>query len=209
MNNEYQYQSGQPCHTESYLWTPVHEIIRKHLEQTTKDQLRLMDVGCGNGAFLDSLRSKHTKLELVGVEPSESGVANANHSYPGLEVKLGSGYDKLSSIYGVFDVVTSLEVVEHVYSPRVFAKTLFDLLAPNGIAILTTPYHGYLKNLTLALAGKLDQHFTALWDHGHIKFWSVRTLTELLKETGFRRVEFNFAGRVPALAKSMIAVAGK
>jgi 2-polyprenyl-6-hydroxyphenyl methylase/3-demethylubiquinone-9 3-methyltransferase len=76
-----------------------------------------------------------------------------------------------------------------------------------GTAILSTPYHGYWKNLAMALTGKMDAHFTALWDHGHIKFWSVRTLTLLLEEAGFRDIHFERVGRIPPLAKAMIAVA--
>lgn len=78
-----------------------------------------------------------------------------------------------------------------------------------GPAILSTPYHGYLKNPALALSGRMDAHFTALWDHGHIKFWSMKTLGELLREAGFVDVRFERVGRVPALAKAMIAVARK
>jgi 2-polyprenyl-6-hydroxyphenyl methylase/3-demethylubiquinone-9 3-methyltransferase len=53
----------------------------------------------------------------------------------------------------------------------------------------------------------MDAHFTALWDYGHIKFWSQRTLTILLQEAGFRMVRFQGVGRVPFLWKSMIIVA--
>ncbi len=63
--------------------------------------------------------------------------------------------------------------------------------------------------LALALSGRMDAHFTALWDHGHIKFWSKRTLGELLREAGFVEIRFEWVGRVPALAKAMIAVARK
>lgn len=55
----------------------------------------------------------------------------------------------------------------------------------------------------------MDAHFTALWDHGHIKFWSIQTLGELLHEAGFVDIHFERVGRVPALAKSMIAAARK
>ena len=102
----------------------------------------------------------------------------------------------------------SLEVVEHVYAPR-HARTVFDLLSPGGVAVISTPYHGYWKNLALALSGRMDAHFTALWDHGHIKFWSMQTLRRLLSETGFADIRFERVGRLPALAKSMIVVARK
>jgi 2-polyprenyl-6-hydroxyphenyl methylase/3-demethylubiquinone-9 3-methyltransferase len=105
--------------------------------------------------------------------------------------------------------VTSLEVVEHVYFPRRYAATLFSLLEPCGTAIVSTPYHGYWKNLALALSGRMDTHYTALWDHGHIKFWSIETLGKLLTDAGFRAIQFRRVGRFPALAKSMIAVACK
>jgi 2-polyprenyl-6-hydroxyphenyl methylase/3-demethylubiquinone-9 3-methyltransferase len=83
------------------------------------------------------------------------------------------------------------------------------LLTEGGTAIISTPYHGYLKNLTIALLGKYDAHHNPLWDHGHIKFWSPSTLGTLLEETGFQDVSFARVGRVPPLAKSMIAVAHK
>ena len=70
--------------------------------------------------------------------------------------------------------------------------------------IISTPYHGYIKNLALAVTGKLDDHFTALWDGGHIKFWSVKTLSRLLEEHGFLVVEFKGSGRTPYLWKSML-----
>lgn len=61
----------------------------------------------------------------------------------------------------------------------------------------------------MALSGTLDRHFTALWDHGHIKFWSMPTLTTLFEEAGFSAIRFERVGRIPPLAKSMIAVALK
>lgn len=72
--------------------------------------------------------------------------------------------------------------------------------------MLSTPYHGYLKNLALALAGKWDDHLGPLWDGGHIKFFSKRTLRALLEEAGFQQIDLLRVGRVPALAKSLVAV---
>ena len=168
---------------------------------------RLFELGSGNGSVANAL----TELgwDVTGVDPSTEGIAQAQAAYPELKLATGSAYDDLAGQYDRFPVVLSLEVVEHVYAPRDYARTLFDLLSGGGTAILSTPYHGYWKNLALALTGKMDAHFTALWDHGHIKFWSRRTLSELLREAGFVDIRFERVGRVPALAKSMIAVARK
>jgi 2-polyprenyl-6-hydroxyphenyl methylase/3-demethylubiquinone-9 3-methyltransferase len=108
--------------------------------------------------------------------------------------------------FGGFDLVLSLEVIEHLYSPRLFVDRAHDALTEGGHLILSTPFHGYFKNLALALSGKLDDHFSPLWDGGHIKFWSERTLRALLEERGFTVDRFLRCGRVPPLAKSMIVV---
>ena len=59
----------------------------------------------------------------------------------------------------------------------------------------------------LALTGHMDVHFTALWDGGHVKFFSRSTLEKLLVERGFLIERFEGAGRLPYLWKSMVIVA--
>jgi 2-polyprenyl-6-hydroxyphenyl methylase/3-demethylubiquinone-9 3-methyltransferase len=61
----------------------------------------------------------------------------------------------------------------------------------------------------VSVLGQFDRHHSALWDHGHIKFWSIATLTTLLSEAGFVDIRFMRVGRIPPLAKSMIATAKK
>jgi len=168
---------------------------------------RIFELGCGNGSVANAL--SELGFQVTGVDTSEEGIAQAHCFYPNLNLHYGSAYEDLRNKYGQFPLVISLEVVEHVYFPRKFAKTVYDLLEPGGTAIISTPYHGYWKNVALALSGKMDAHFTALWDHGHIKFWSPKTLQSLLREAGFKDILFKRVGRIPTLAKSMIALAGK
>lgn len=170
-------------------------------------QARVFELGCGNGSVANQMANQG--WEVTGVDPSTEGIDQAKACYSHCALEEGSAYDDLSGKYGAFPVVTSLEVVEHVYAPRKYAATLFSLLEPGGTAIVSTPYHGYWKNLALALIGKMDAHFTALWDHGHIKFWSMHTLSQLLCEAGFSDIRFRRVGRIPMLAKSMIAIARK
>jgi len=208
--------SAQPKPDTGYHWenaehNPSHGYLLPAVErilaglQLPPERRRIFDLGCGNGSVALHLAGKGYKP--VGIDPSEEGIMLGRKAYPHLELHPGSCYDDLAGLYGRFPVVLSLEVVEHVYFPRQFAATVHSLLEDGGTAIISTPYHGYLKNLVLALTGKLDAHFTALWEHGHIKFWSIRTLTLLLQEAGFKTVRFERVGRIPQLAKSMIAVA--
>ncbi len=73
--------------------------------------------------------------------------------------------------------------------------------------IFTTPYHGYVKNLALSIVNGWDRHFSVQWDEGHVKYFSVKTLSELLTSEGLKVINFKFAGRLPLLWKSMICVA--
>ena len=82
---------------------------------------------------------------VIGCDPSAQGIANANLAYPNIRLEQASAYDPVHLRFGTFPTVISIEVIEHIYSPRAYAKTLFNLIEPNGIAIISTPYHGYLN----------------------------------------------------------------
>jgi 2-polyprenyl-6-hydroxyphenyl methylase/3-demethylubiquinone-9 3-methyltransferase len=143
--------------------------------------------------------------EVTGIDPSESGIEKANEAFPQLDLSLGTAYDDLAGRFGTFPIVLSLEVIEHCYSPRKFAQTAFDLLDEGGLVVISTPYHGYVKNLALSVLGRWDFHFGALNAGGHIKFFSRQTLGMLLADAGFGEVDFTRVGRIPLLARSMIA----
>lgn len=202
----YRYTDAETNHSHKILLKPTFVTLDAFFHSSGKP-LRVFDLGCGNGSVAALLTKKG--YEVAGVDPSVEGIAQAKSAYPGLRLEVGSAYDDLAQRFGQYPAIISLEVVEHIYAPREYARTLFELIEPGGIAILSTPYHGYFKNLTLALTGKMDAHFTALWDHGHIKFWSIKTLSDLLLEAGFEPPKFSRVGRIPPLAKSMIAVAKK
>jgi 2-polyprenyl-3-methyl-5-hydroxy-6-metoxy-1,4-benzoquinol methylase len=201
----YAYEDGELNDSHHYLVPSLLEILASLSIPT--EHRRLFELGCGNGAVSSVLQGEG--YQVIGVDVSTQGLEQAQRRHPKLLLRPGSAYDPLVETYGQFPIVISLEVVEHLYAPRIFAKTLYDLVEPSGTAIVSTPFHGYWKNLALAVTGKMDKHFTALWDHGHIKFWSMSTLKALLEEAGFRNITFRRVGRVPALAKSLIAIAGK
>lgn len=167
------------------------------------------DMGCGNGSFLAQYRGRGWHLH--GLETSSSGLAAARAAYPEIAFEQADLTGDLTShpLAGRCDLLLSTEVIEHVFLPRPFARNCHAFLKPGGRLILSTPYHGYLKNVVLSVAGKMDDHFTALWDYGHIKFWSRKTLTRLLEEAGFDVLSFHGAGRLPYLWKSMAMVARK
>lgn len=108
-----------------------------------------------------------------------------------------------------FDVAIATEVIEHLVRPFNLPHFEKQLLRSGGHLIISTPYHGYPKNLVLALAIKWDAHLNPFLGWRPHQVWSRKTLSQLLNETGFSVIRFIGAGRLPFLWKSMIVVAQK
>jgi 2-polyprenyl-3-methyl-5-hydroxy-6-metoxy-1,4-benzoquinol methylase len=160
----------------------------------------ICDLGCGNGHIAGRLAK--LGFRVTGVDASASGIAVARRAYPNVEF-VEALIDRGLSV-GEFDLVVSSDVIEHMYRPADLLEAAGALLKPGGQILLGTPYHGYLKNLVLAASGKMDAHFSALHDGGHIKFFSVKTLSHLMKKHAFEDLSFTFYGRAPWLWKNMI-----
>jgi len=160
----------------------------------------ICDLGCGNGHITGRLAA--LGYRVTGVDASASGIQIARRAYPGVEF-VHALIDRDLNLRQ-FDLVISSDVIEHLYRPADLLEAAVTQLKPEGQILLGTPYHGYLKNLVLAASGKMDAHFSALHDGGHIKFFSVNTLSKLIRDHGFDDLSFTFYGRAPWLWKNMI-----
>lgn len=201
--DDYGYSSADDAWQNGYIISKLKDILK----QEDINDKRIFEIGCGNGATANIFGNEG--FHLTGIDSSISGINVAKKAFPRGYFSVGSAYDELAKEYGTFPIVISLEVIEHCFYPRKFIRTFTGLIEPGGIGIISTPYHGYLKNLVLALTGKWDTHLGPLWDGGHIKFFSMNTLGDLLTEAGFKDIQFYRVGRIPLLAKSMIAVVRK
>jgi 2-polyprenyl-3-methyl-5-hydroxy-6-metoxy-1,4-benzoquinol methylase len=201
---EYGFADAKPEHTVAYLQAVIESLLP---EQSSGR--RLLDVGCGNGYLAGQMIERG--WNVVGVDLSEQGISTARREYPKGRFELVAADDNILNALGEspFDVVTSTEVVEHLYAPRKFVTGCMSALRNGGRFICSTPYHGYLKNLLIAATNGLDVHANPLWDGGHIKLWSRRTLGALLAEAGFVNIQFRGAGRLPFLWKSMVMAGDK
>lgn len=177
---------------------------------TLNAQTRVLDVGCGNGFTVGLFLEKG--CSVVGVDASPDGIKIAQRTYPKGRFEVLSGEnDNILSQLNVepFDLVVSTEVIEHVYDPHAFVRSCYRALRPGGRFICSTPYHGYLKNLVLASLNRWDRHANPLWLGGHIKFWSRKTLSRVLREAGFINLRFRGAGRIPFLWMTMLMAADR
>jgi 2-polyprenyl-3-methyl-5-hydroxy-6-metoxy-1,4-benzoquinol methylase len=196
--------TGAPQGSHAYLSQPIRELCARFAPVGGS----ILDVGCGNGWLARDLAD--FGFAVTGIEPSESGVRCARELVPDATFLHLGVYDELSGLPDEgFDAVVSAEVIEHLFAPRALIRVSWDKLKPGGALVITTPYHGFAKNLAISLKNGWDSHHQPGHDGGHIKFFSRRTLQALLEERGFEVVQFLGVGRVRWLWKSMILVAKK
>ena len=198
--NRYGWNDAEPAQTHTYL---LPEIIRC----LPACKLRVIDIGSGNGHVAGRL--SELDHEVVGIKPSEDGINLARERYPHIKFVHKSIYEHFNceNSCSIGDIVIAAEVIEHLYYPRKLLQRAFQMLKPGGVLVVTTPYHGYLKNIAISLLNGWDTHFTAAWDGGHIKFFSKRTLSTMIIGAGFRKPNFLYTGRFFFIWKSMVCVA--
>jgi 2-polyprenyl-3-methyl-5-hydroxy-6-metoxy-1,4-benzoquinol methylase len=195
---DYGFTVSDSAHSFRYLQEPILALLNKSSNQC------ILDLGCGNGYLVNLLLTKG--YNAYGTDASVKGINIARQTNPDRfflqDLSTGELPDELHD--QPFDTIISTEVIEHLYDPQGFIDFCKQALKPGGSLIISTPYHGYLKNLMLSLFNKWDAHLNPMWHGGHIKLWSRKTLTNALTDAGFTVVAFKGCGRVPYFWKSMI-----
>ncbi|WP_164885097.1 class I SAM-dependent methyltransferase [Rubrivivax rivuli] len=198
--SEYLWVEGGPAAIHAHMARPVVMALDRHGAH------RVLDLGCGNGWLTAALA--RCGFEATGLDLSHSGIQIARAAHP--EVPFHQGDALLpppAAWQGRFDAVVAVETVDHVARPEQLLAHALQVLRPGGLLLLSVPYHGYLKNLGIALLGRTDLRLQALLHHGRLKFFSRQTLTALAVQAGFTPLDLQRLGRVPPLARSMLLVA--
>ena len=183
--------------------------IHTHITRPVVQQLvnakahSVLDLGCGNGWFTGAL--DRCGFDVTGVDNDEVVLRLARQFQPTLNLRQMDVMKPLDPNLAMrFDAVVAIDLIDHVQMPRKMIETALAALKPGGLLAITSPFHGYVKNLLLALGGRFDSRWDPLLDHGRMKFFSRATLTALLTEFDLRDLHFETIGRIPTFARSML-----
>lgn len=138
----------------------------------------LLDVGCGNGDFLDF--AHRAGWQVMGVEPDPLAVETARGR--GLEVRPG-GIEVLDGVRAAFDVITLSHVIEHVHEPLEMLRACYRLLKPGGFLWLETPNLDSLGHRVYGPAWR------ALEPPRHLVLFTWGSLERALEAAGFGCIE--------------------
>ncbi|WP_106640763.1 bifunctional 2-polyprenyl-6-hydroxyphenol methylase/3-demethylubiquinol 3-O-methyltransferase UbiG [Allosphingosinicella vermicomposti] len=169
----------------------IREQIDHHFQtdETSRTPLagkRAADVGCGAGLLAEPLRRLGADVTAVDAAPENIAAARLHAQGQGLEIDYRVG--SADTLDGLYDLVTSLEVIEHVADVRGFVGGLADHLAPGGLLILSTPNRTPQSRLMMiTLAEGLGQ--IPKGTHDWNKFLTPEELCAIVRDAGLDVVD--------------------
>lgn len=147
------------------------DLISKHLDLTKKG-LRCLDVGTGNGAFVETIK-KYSDISIDFIEPDKRAINASNISYGHHFYSLDDVDDKK------YDLIVINQVLEHVSQPILFINKIKNLLKNEGHLYIDTP------NRDCEFKDNLSPH---------ILFWNTRSMERFFITLGFNTVFIDSAG---------------
>ena len=155
-------------------------------EAQTKRMGMLLDVGCGNGEFLQKMQDRGWKVwgfdaSKVAVENAEAKIGNNKvyHATDIVRAKIGRK----------FDLITMWHVLEHIYEPKSFIKKINSLLKPRGLLVFEVP------NADSLVMRIFKENYNWLMVPEHIYYYSPESVSKLLEEYGFKVRKITFPHR--------------
>jgi 2-polyprenyl-3-methyl-5-hydroxy-6-metoxy-1,4-benzoquinol methylase len=165
---------------------------------------RVLDVGCGEGWFTSGLA--RAGASVVGLDVAREPLRRARERYLELDLRLMDADGPWPLQDASFDAVWAGETIEHVADTAGWLSEARRVLVPGGRLLLSTPDHGRLRVLWLALSRRaFEAHFDPLADH--LRYYTRATLTRLLGELGFQDVAVRAAAGPPGARRLLLACA--
>ena len=155
-----------------------------------------LDVGCGAGLLAEPLARLGAAVTGIDAAPENIAVARGHAAVSGLAIDYRAG--SVEAVAGErFDLVASLEVIEHVADPAGFVAGLAAALAPDGLMVLSTPNRTPLSRLAMVTVGEgigMMPRGTHDWN----RFLTPDELTGLLEAAGLAVIDVRGLGFSPA-----------
>jgi 2-polyprenyl-6-hydroxyphenyl methylase / 3-demethylubiquinone-9 3-methyltransferase len=155
----------------------------------------VLDVGCGAGLMCEPLARLGATVTGIDAAPENIEIASAHAD--GQDLAIAYHFGEVADIEGEFDLVTSMEVIEHVLDPASFIRALAARLAPGGLMILSTPNRTLLSRLGLITIGETIGGIPK-GTHDWNQFLSPDELTALTEAAGLRRIDLSGLSFNPA-----------
>jgi SAM-dependent methyltransferase len=167
----------------------IQALLAKHVLSTRRDA-RVLDIGCGCGANARALKEQSRDVRVVGVEPSERAVELARRECDQVFHGTFADWARDRPNEAPFDAVVLSDVLEHVADPIPFVREIASLPpVKTALWIVSVPNYAVWYNRVNTLLGIQHYAWSGLWDRTHVRFYTRRTVRELLGYCGLSIVD--------------------
>lgn len=162
-----------------------HNQRAEMLKYIPQNATRILEVGCGEGAFSSLL--KRSDRELWGIEMNEDAAQKATEVCTFVLVgDFNTIYDQLPKNH--FDCVIFNDVLEHIYAPWDTINMVKSLLTQNGVLVSSIPNFRYIDNLITEILFRKDFRYKpegGILDDTHIRFFTSKSMCRMFVEQGY------------------------
>jgi 2-polyprenyl-3-methyl-5-hydroxy-6-metoxy-1,4-benzoquinol methylase len=165
----------------------------------------LLDVGCGRGEVILRLEPHFERLCGIDIVEDELQILMKQVSLHPKRDKFLFKSCNLNATWPIesrsFDVVTCIAVLEHLFDPYFVLDEMDRVLRPGGMLIIEVPNIAYLKYRLQILCGVFPPTSgdPVGWDGGHLHYFTLKSLSELVESRGFRVLSARGAGVLAGL----------
>lgn len=141
---------------------------------------KLLDIGGGNGVFVDAIAQANAPFEISIVDLNRDAIAKLRREYPTVHAIYGDALKHTAT----YDVVTLWDTIEHLPDVNRVASHLFNLLKPGGFLILSTPNIDSFEHT-------VGQHrHPQILPLSHVNYFTPDNLQQLLERHNFRVADY-------------------
>ena len=163
-------------------WVDQHWSLDEHSRRPLEGKTAL-DVGCGAGLLAEPLARLGAKV--TAIDPAGELIAAAREHAAGQGLEIDYRVAAIEGLQGTFDLITSMEVIEHTSDPQQFLDALAKRLAPCGLLILSTPNAtAWSRLITITLAEGIGA--IPKGTHDFEKFIAPERMKQLLANAGLK-----------------------
>ena len=170
------------------LWKPKQSYRRERgevIDRIPAGANRILDIGCGTGAMGRGIRTRWGEVTLVGIEKDPSRAFEARAFYDRV-IEADALTWKPDFAPESFDAIILADVVEHVENPATLLRRYVPFLSSNGVMVLSVPNIRYHEVLAGLAQGRFDYQEQGILDRSHLRFFTRKTLVELLESAGLQ-----------------------
>jgi len=169
----------------------IRDMIDQHWQgdecsRTPLEEKSALDVGCGAGLLAEPLARLGARVTGIDASPEVIAVAQEHAAVTGLEIDYRAG--DVQELEGEFDLITAMEVIEHVADASAFVTALAKRLAPDGLLLMSTPNATRWSRLLMITLGEGLRQIPR-GTHEFDKFITPERMKLLLADAGLKCID--------------------